>query len=86
MGVPGPHWGGGQYWRIQIPSLLSFTFVFNLRGWVQSPAWEHVPSSPTALGGSTTPHHYLAARRPGLTSLDCVSYSALSREWAELKL
>lgn len=28
MGVPGPHWGRGQYWRIQILVLLSFTFVF----------------------------------------------------------
>lgn len=78
-----PHWGEGQCWKILIPFLLSFTFVFNLGVQGRGPAWEHLTSFPTALVVPSTPHHYLAAERTELTFLDCVSHSTLSGKWAE---
>lgn len=78
-----PHWGEGQCWKILIPFLLSFTFVFNLGVQGRGPAWEHLTSFPTASVVPSTPHHYLAAERTELTFLDCVSHSTLSGKWAE---
>ena len=75
VGSPGPRWGWGHCWRIQIPFLLSFVIWWGRQ--VHSPAWEHLMScgwSPPFLG-----HQVDWTDRPG----SCFSLSA---EGAKLRL
>lgn len=54
VGSPGPRWGWGHCWRIQIPFSLSFVLWWGRQ--VHSPAWEHLmscgwsPACPPFLG------------------------------------